>query len=345
MAKLIIFVQNSTPPYIFQKQGQSLFWKGEEYIYPSISRIAIVTKVISKRLRRNFKCEFRLFRMSSLVKREDDLVPKCVENRNHDYIFTGDRQLRVYQPIKGYRVSIDAILLASVVRCGPKYKKILDVGCGVGGVSLCLAKRSKSRVKITGLDTQQQGLEIFKQNIIENHLTPEIPFVCEGSIFENCKSWKTNESSTIFPNSFDQVVTNPPYFESHNQAVSKNKNRAEAHHFFSENREMGLNNWILKCLKMLRPRGYFHIVHRAQRLGSIISTLEGNCGDIVVLPVFPREDSKDAGRVIVSCRKGSKGETAILRGINIHCDSEKKKYTKVAYDILKNGIGYAEAIR
>ena len=69
---------------------------------------------------------------------------------------------------------------------------------------------------------------------------------------------------------------------------------------------MGLNNWILKCLKMLRPRGYFHIVHRAQRLGSIVRTLEDKCGDIVVLPVFPRKDSKDAGRVIISCRKGAK---------------------------------------
>ena len=79
--------------------------------------------------------------MSSLVKGQDDLVPKCVEKRHLDYIFTGDRQIRVYQPIKGYRVSIDAILLASVVRCGPKYKKILDVGCGVGGVSLCHLSR------------------------------------------------------------------------------------------------------------------------------------------------------------------------------------------------------------
>ena len=96
---------------------------------------------------------------------------------------------------------------------------------------------------------------------------------------------------------------------------------------------------------MLRPRGYFHIVHRAQRLGSIVRTLQDKCGDIVVVPVFPGEDSEEAGRVIVSCRKGSKGETTIMRGINIHRASEKKEYTKVAYDILKNGIGYAEAIR
>ena len=46
-------------------------------------------------------------------------------------------KLKIKQPAKGYRIGIDTVLLASATK--PRDNaKVLDLGCGVGGVSLCL---------------------------------------------------------------------------------------------------------------------------------------------------------------------------------------------------------------
>ena len=277
--------------------------------------------------------------------------------RHKDYLFNG--KINIFQPIDGYKVSTDAIFLASTVRCDSKNMvKVMDVGCGIGGISLCLATRLPE-LKISGIDIQNDGIEIFKQNIIENNLKDKIVDVINGDIFAENKSYY---------NSFDQVVTNPPYYDSDSQAISKNVNRAKAHHFIKESNMLStqnntwnnnsdearagnnvnveknqgdiLNDWISQCLKLVRPRGYFHIVHRAEKLDFILQSIKNKkCGDVKVIPLFPRENSVKASRCIVSCRKGIQGGTTIFRGIPIH-KNNSQEYTPVAYNILKNGVGF-----
>ena len=73
----------------------------------------------------------------------------------NDYLL--DRQVKILQPVEGYRASTDAVFLSSLVD-GKKIKEnaaVLDVGSGTGAVSLCLAARlSEKKLKITGLDIQ-----------------------------------------------------------------------------------------------------------------------------------------------------------------------------------------------
>ena len=46
-------------------------------------------------------------------------------------------KLQIKQPARGYRIGIDTVLLASATK--PKADAtVLDLGCGVGGISLCL---------------------------------------------------------------------------------------------------------------------------------------------------------------------------------------------------------------
>ena len=55
----------------------------------------------------------------------------------NDYLL--NRQVKIFQPVDGYRASTDAVILSSLVQKVKKNDKILDVGSGTGAISLCLA--------------------------------------------------------------------------------------------------------------------------------------------------------------------------------------------------------------
>ena len=49
-------------------------------------------------------------------------------------------RVRLLQPRRGYRVAVDAVLLAAAIDAAAG-ERVLDLGAGVGAVGLCLAAR------------------------------------------------------------------------------------------------------------------------------------------------------------------------------------------------------------
>ena len=82
-----------------------------------------------------------------------------MQKYSEDYLL--DRRVRIFQPLDGYRASIDAVFLASVIKQIKKGDTILDVGSGTGAISLCLAERFKENgPRITGLELQPELTEL-----------------------------------------------------------------------------------------------------------------------------------------------------------------------------------------
>ena len=71
--------------------------------------------------------------------------------------FLGGR-VSLLQPKNGFRSSMDAVFLAAAIPA-QKSQKILELGCGVGAVLMCLGARVS--------DLQLNGVEIQKINILE----------------------------------------------------------------------------------------------------------------------------------------------------------------------------------
>lgn len=116
------------------------------------------------------------------------------ENFTDDSILNGKILLR--QPKKGYRVAIDPIILASLIE--PKdNQEILDVGCGVGAISLILKRKNRS-AKITAIDIDENMCELCRYNSEKNSLELNVRNIGIESMPRE--------------NLYDIIVTNPPFF-------------------------------------------------------------------------------------------------------------------------------------
>lgn len=228
-----------------------------------------------------------------------------------DYILNG--KIEIMQPKRGYRVAIDPILLASFVDVKP-HQEVLDVGCGVGTISLILKNR-EIRSNITAIDIDDVMCDFCQQNAKANKLEIEVI---------NCSIENAGFNEKLKSKYFDQIVTNPPFFEDRSSRISNTKRLANFE-------TIELKTWISLCLKKLKNNGVFSIIHNASRIGDILKAVDGLLGDIEIIPIYSKEGN-DAKRVIVCGKKGRKSDTKIATGIVVH--NNDGSYTDIAKKIL-----------
>ncbi len=115
-----------------------------------------------------------------------------------DTLFDGG--LICKQHAHGYRFSLDALLVAWFCRLAPS-SRVLDIGCGSGVIGLILACRHKA-VNITGIEVQDTLAAVAMSNVRANDLQERM-----NIIHADVRSFR----NLLEPESFDQVVCNPPY--------------------------------------------------------------------------------------------------------------------------------------
>ncbi|GBD39575.1 Release factor glutamine methyltransferase [bacterium HR37] len=120
-----------------------------------------------------------------------------------DETIDGPCGLKVIQKKKGYyRYSQDSIQIVDFANVKSK-DRVLDLGTGCGIIALLLAKKGSGR-KIIGLEIQKELVDIARRNVVLNGFDNKIEIV-EGDI---------RSIKSIFPpDSFDYVISNPPYLK------------------------------------------------------------------------------------------------------------------------------------
>lgn len=110
----------------------------------------------------------------------------------------------LYQPESGFRFASDALLLACYPKLG-KTARILDLGCGCGVIGLgVLLLNPDKNLRVRGVDIVPQMVEYAQMNA--RMLDLESSFECFELDIKNIRT-----SEWILPESFDQVLLNPPY--------------------------------------------------------------------------------------------------------------------------------------
>ena len=235
--------------------------------------------------------------------------------------FLGGR-VTLRQPRHGYRAATDPVFLAAA--CPAKAgQTVLELGCGVGAASLCLAARVPG-LRLTGVERQDVYADLARENAAR-----------AGADLTVIAADLDALPADLRQKSFDHVLANPPYFPPGEGSRAQDAGREAA------NREdTPLATWINTARARLKPGGWLTLIHLAERLPDCLMPLAEGFGAITVLPLQPRP-GRAANRVLIRARKSARTPFRLLAPFLIHEGAEHvadaPDFTPEAQAILRSG--------
>jgi len=222
------------------------------------------------------------------------------------------------QPARGYRVALEAPLLARFAIEGRRrpFHHALDLGAGCGAVGLMLAKTGwAERVTAVELDGEHARLAI--RNAAANGLTQAMTVV------------RSDVGATAELPPADLVVANPPWFETDSGGVALLPPRAAARAFVHGS----LAEFIRVARRNLAPRGRVVLSVPASRsMETIAMLVEQRLQPKRLRFVHPRE-GREAHVLFVEAKPGKPGGVVVESPLIVRELGED--YTKVADDALR----------
>lgn len=210
-----------------------------------------------------------------------------------DALFGG--ALRLAQPATGHRAGTDAVLLAAATP--PDARVIADLGASTGAVGLRAAQMNPD-ARVTLIEREAAMAQLARDNILANGLDARVS-VAEADVMRLGKA-------DAFRETFDCVLTNPPFFEAGTGRVSPDRQRAAAHML-----EGSLEDWVRNAAAILAPGGCLVMIHRADALDAVLAAFGRRLGGARLVFVHPRQDA-EAIRLVVAGRKGSRAPLAVM---------------------------------
>lgn len=203
-------------------------------------------------------------------------------------ITTLNNGYKLIQKKDGFRFSVDAVILSDFFSPARK-GKILDIGCGNGIIPILLYSKGKGE-DITGVEIQEENCELALKNVKLNNLEEYIKI--------------ENDDVKEYPkgNTFDYIISNPPYME----VDGKKQNILSCKSIARHELTLNLYDLIRNAKRLLKPVGSITLVHRSYRFTDISRILE-DCGFSLkrVRFVYYSKD-RNSNLVLVEAFKGKK---------------------------------------
>ncbi|CCY93355.1 methyltransferase small [Firmicutes bacterium CAG:884] len=215
--------------------------------------------------------------------------------------------IKIVQDSEGFKFSLDSVLLANFVTLNKSTKKIMDIGSGNGIIPILLSLKTDAH--IDGVEIQREGylnsLESIKLNKMDNI-----------SIFnDDIKDfYKTLESDT-----YDVVVSNPPYFMGNIHNINEMKKIAR--HSLS----LDYKDVIVISKKILKNNGLLSIVHRPENLMDILMFMRSNNIEPKKIRFVYPYKGKNANILLVEGAKNGKPGLKVMDPLYVY---ENGNYTE-----------------
>ena len=152
------------------------------------------------------------------------------------------------------------MLLSDFAKEIKKGSEVLDLGTGTGIISILLCGKTNLK-HITGIEIQEDVYKMAQKSIELNNLQDRFSIINEDI---------RNLSKKFPANSFDAIVTNPPY-KKENTGL-KNEDKVQ---FISRHEVMcNLEDIAKTAASLLNSNCSIYMIHRADRLVDIIQTFK-----------------------------------------------------------------------
>src|SRR6266851_8731004 len=191
-------------------------------------------------------------------------------------------RVRLLQPRRGYRVAVDAVLLAAAVDARAD-DSVLDLGAGVGAVGLCIASRVPG-CHVVGVELQPELAALAERNAALNSANDRVRTILHDIV----------RPLPLTLGRFDHVATNPPYLAAAVADPSPDPSKALATVESSAN----LARWLAVATGAAKSAGTVLVIQRSDRLEEIVTHLVRlGWGDVAIKHLPP------AARVLIRARQ------------------------------------------
>lgn len=224
----------------------------------------------------------------------------------------GYKNLKIYQNSSMFNFSLDSVLLPNFVTLNARAKEILDIGCGNAPISIILTTKTKAH--ITGVEIQPKVFSLAQRSVDINNLNNQITLINDdiNNLYLNLES-----------DSFDVIVCNPPFFKVNSDSrLNESEYKTIARHEIS----LDVEKLMKISKKLLKNNGVIAIVHRPERLISIIEAMKNNNIEPKKIQfVYPKINSNSNILLIEGSKNGKEG-LKVLPPIYTH--EENGEYTE-----------------
>ena len=244
---------------------------------------------------------------------EKEIIVK--ENERIDDL--GLKNLKIIQDKEGFCFGIDAVLLSDFAKNLKKDAKVIDLGTGTGIIATLLCGKTNLR-KVIGIEIQSEVADMAKRSIKLNQLQNKFEIINEdiNHIFNQLEK-----------NSFDAVVTNPPYQKKNAGIINDKEKKVISRHEITAT----LEDFIKVSKELLKDKGEFYMVHRPDRLVDIFCVMrQYHIEPKVIRFVYPNQ-KKELNLVLIKGIKNAKPFLTMEK--NLYVYDENGNYTQEVKDI------------
>lgn len=238
-----------------------------------------------------------------------------IENCELHELFNG--RLKLYQPVRGYRFSIDSLALAAFARerCSGA---VADLGTGCGILPVLLA-RGEGFSHILGIEIQRELAAIAQRNCALNG--------CEKTTTIICADVRAPGPLCV-PQSFDAVITNPPFYQAGSGRINPGGQKAAARHELHGT----LDDFMAAAACLLKRGGRCALVYSAARLVDLLGAMRKRQLEPKALRFVHSRRDEPATVVLAEGVKGAGAEMKIEPPLVLY--ARRGEYSKQALELF-----------